>query len=99
MVVSSGMDVGEKELARIIGSSIRNQSSIQENLSPDEAGAQLSTLNSEQLVLELEFTATKRVPYSDSLVFNHPVQGDLNVYSWNKGYDVAQDEVLLTYNS
>ena len=66
------------ELGRMIGKMARDQSGIQENISPDDADAQLATLNSEVLQLTVTLTASSRELATDSFVLDHPVYGELD---------------------
>lgn len=67
-----------QEVGRIIGGIAREQSSIQENLSPDEFDSLLSTLNSEEVVSRGVLTATSRELATDSFVIDHPVYGEID---------------------
>lgn len=62
------------EVGRIIGGIARQQSNLQENISPDEADAQLSTLNTEELKLPGVLTVTKRTIVG-IMVVGHPTYG------------------------
>lgn len=76
------------ELGRIIGGIANEQSSIQENLSPDDVNAQLNTVNSETVVIEGVLVGTKKTLASDAFVLDHPVQGELDssIYKLDGGY-------------
>ena len=77
-----------QELGRILGTAFNEQSAIQENLSPDDAEAQLNTVNSEFVEVRGQLTV-KRKEYSETaFILDHPIQGELDsaVYELDGGY-------------
>ncbi len=96
MAVNNSQLLGER-----LGNLNSEQQGVKANLSPNEQDANAFIVNNEQLVIEMELTVTKKVPYSDSFILDHPVQGELDsaTLKLDGGYDATQDEVLLTYNS
>jgi len=83
------------QLGRIIGGLANNQSSIQENLSPDDVNAQYTTVNSEQVKVNGTLTATKKTLATDAFILDHPIQGELDssVYKLDGGY--SESGVIL----
>ena len=67
------------EIGRVIGQIAKTQSSIQENLSPDEADALLTSFSTEQVVMQGSLTATKRV-LTGVLTVGHPIYGEVQKY-------------------
>jgi len=72
------MTTSAEELGRIIGGIARQQSNIQENISPDEADALLNVYNTEQLVIEVVMTVTTKCYDANTFVIDHPVYGDID---------------------
>jgi hypothetical protein len=83
------------ELGRFLGGLSREQSDIKSNLSADEVEASNFLFFFEQFIVGGELVVTKKFYSDDALVWNHPVYGDLNVYSWNDTHDTSLDVVVL----
>jgi len=88
-----GLD-STSQVAAIIGGLSREQGSIKESFA-DQGDSSFLLSPFESVKVSGEVVVTKNVYASDSLVWNHPVNGDLNVFVWNGGYDSSQSEVLF----
>ena len=75
------MSIGEQ-----VGLLSQRVASLEENITPDEPVDQLQVGYNDDLLVEGDLTVTATELDGDSLVFNHVVQGDLNVFVWNGGY-------------
>jgi len=87
------------ELGRIIGGIANTQSSIQENLAPDDVNAQLNTVNSETVIIEGKLTVIKKYFDSNAFIIDHPIQGELDssVYELDSGYTTTRSSTPLPW--
>jgi hypothetical protein len=90
-MVSSSQEVG-----RVLGNLSKEQTVIKSNISPNEQNASAFIVNQEQLLFYGSLTVTANLYSSDSLVWNHPVYGDLNTQEWNGDYESST--LLYTTN-
>lgn len=67
-----------QELGMMLGKSMKEQSTIKENMNPDEFDQQLVTFNSEQLVIEVVPSAENKCYDQDIFILDHPVYGELD---------------------
>jgi len=82
------------DLGKIIGGILTEQSSIREQLAGDDGGGSITSFNSERVLVGGTLTITSFTWDSTALVWDHPVLGDLDVKSWDEGYNGAGTELL-----
>ena len=82
------MSVGEQ-----VGLLSQRVASLEENITPDEPVDQLQVGYNDDVVVSGNLKVYKNNISGVALVFNHVVQGDLNVFEWNGGY--VGDPILV----
>jgi hypothetical protein len=92
------MPSATKELGQMLGNSMKEQSKIKENLSPDEFDQQFLLYNGSQVIVQVGALGTRKVALDSALVFDQPASSQMfdNVNKeFDEGYDATQDVVLL----
>lgn len=74
------------ELGQILGSNIRKTEDYRDDFIENEEVLDILLANLESVIVSGGFVVRAFYFDEDSLVFNHPVRGDLNVFVWNGGY-------------
>ena len=87
-----GLSTASK-LGKELAASKQTESSLSDNISPDDPSEQIIIGAGGSVVVSGTIHVIGKEYDEDSLVFNHPIQGDLNVFVWNGGY--SGDEVIL----
>lgn len=78
-----------QQLGRFIGNLSRKVDTVQENLNASESNAVLQ-IYSEQVIEVQGYYSLVRKNYAlNTLVWDHPVYGDLDVFVWDGGYLVS----------
>lgn len=73
-------------IGREVGLLSQRVASLEENITPDEPVDQLQIGYNGEVVVEGDLEVFGLLLDEDSLVFNHVVQSDLDVFVWNGGH-------------
>jgi hypothetical protein len=82
-----------QEIGKIIGGLIANQSSTNEQLSSDDSSGSISAFNAELVKASGVITGNSKTWDTTALVWDHPINGDLDTFYWDADYD--NSEVIL----
>ena len=79
------------QLGQILGSMSSNQTTLSQNISPDENEAQLNLFWGMNVLLVSTLTINAKTYATDSFILDHPVQGALDsaVYKLDGGYSAT----------
>lgn len=74
------------ELGRYLASLSNQQSQLSSQISPDDSDPLLTLYNTDNIIVEGVLSVTTKLYATNSLIWNHPIQGDLDVFAWDGGY-------------
>jgi hypothetical protein len=89
------------ELGRVIGKIANQQSSIRENMAPDDTDAQLGAYFQERMIVHGQRRVYQYDYADDSFVLDHPVHGELDssYYQLDGGYSNPTTPVILSISN
>jgi hypothetical protein len=83
------------ELGKILGGNIKKTDSYRDDFIENEELLDLLLGNLEGVNVSGKLVVTKNLFGSTALVWNHSVQGDLNVFEWNADYTGSEELVNI----
>ena len=78
------------ELGKVLGKLSVSQSATNEQLSGDDSAGSIGLYLSMGVKVSGVLKRTKYFWASTTLVFDHPVNGDLDVFAWDVGYSSSE---------
>jgi ribosomal protein L10 len=85
------------EVGRLLGRTVKDTAQYREDFVESEEVTDLLLASIKRIKVAGKLVITKNLISSSALVWNHPVQGDLNVFEWNATYDSSEELEVLEF--